>query len=96
MGPLRNEPGRCQDAPHPGNGGLGSVKTTTDQRLEIDVRADQCAAEGYREIRVEDSRGVSNLALIRVDRSTQTPEVEPNDSPDQATVLPDGSAGTAC
>ena len=51
------------------------------------VRVDPAALEGYREVRIEGASGVSNLAIVRVDRLPQVVEVEPNDDPLKAQVV---------
>jgi hypothetical protein len=69
------------------------VKETTGRTIVAEARADPRATPGFREVRAEGPDGVSNLRILRVDHLAQTPEREPNDTPDQATPLPAGAAG---
>ena len=66
------------------------VKDETSATARVRVASD--ATPGSREIRLDGTTGVSNLAIVRVDRLTQVFEVEPNDEADKAQVVEVGSA----
>lgn len=70
-----------------GSGVRATVTKAEDRTALVDVRADDSAVPGFREVRAEAPGGVSNLRLIRVDRLPQVVEREPNDLPAQATEL---------
>jgi hypothetical protein len=59
---------------------------------QLQVKVADSAEVGYREIRAIGTKGLSNLALFRVDRLDQVVEVEPNDSLDKAQEVKPGSA----
>ena len=66
------------------------AKDETSATAKIRVAPD--AAPGIRELRLDGPAGVSNLALVRIDRLEQVVEVEPNDEPDKAQAVQAGSA----
>ncbi len=63
-----------------------------DETLKVRVVVDPDAETGYREVRLDGAGGLSNLALIRVDRLPQVVEAEPNEKPEQAQKVEAGSA----
>ncbi len=69
---------------------IGSESTATGTKLKVEV--DPNAQTGYREVRAVGPTGISNLGVIRVDRLDQIAEIEPNDSPEQASPMVVGSA----
>ena len=76
-----------------GSGIHGKVVSQNKCEVRVEVEAEAGARLGYREVRVSGPDGMSNLKLARVDRLSQTLEVEPNDSPREATPLAEGAAG---
>jgi hypothetical protein len=56
------------------------------------VRVDEKAEPGYRELRVEGPDGISNLVLVRLDTLVQVIESEPNDDPRTAQRITLGTA----
>ena len=67
-----------------------TVKDETSATAKVKVAAD--APTGFREVRFDGPTGVSNLAIVRIDRLKQVLEVEPNDEPGKAQVIRAGSA----
>ena len=66
-----------------------AVKGETSATAKVRVSA--VAEPGFREVRLDGPSGVSNLAMIRIDRLPQQVEVEPNDEPDKAQEVGAGS-----
>ena len=69
------------------------IKTTSfeargENQAVATVAIDANADPGYRELRVEGADGVSNLLLARIDTVKQVVEVEPNNRPSEAQVVP--------
>jgi hypothetical protein len=69
--------------------------TRADGSIALKVRADAGAQTGFREVRADGPRGVSNPLLVRVDHLPQMVESEPNDNPAQAdrVAIPAAVAG---
>jgi hypothetical protein len=59
---------------------------------QLKIKVTDAATVGYRELRAMGSKGISNLALFRVDRLEQIVETEPNESRDKAQEVKAGSA----
>jgi hypothetical protein len=66
------------------------IKDETSATAKIRVNSD--ASPGFREVRLDGVAGVSNLAMVRIDRLNQVAEVEPNDDREQAQAVDVGSA----
>lgn len=60
--------------------------------LKVQVRVAPDASPGYRDVRVLGPSGISNLAIVRIDRLGLKPEIEPNDEPNHATPMASGIA----
>jgi hypothetical protein len=69
-----------------------SLKAESETNARVVVRADDKAEPGYREVRAVGPHGLSNLALVRIDRLEQVKESEPNDDPARANPVTVGSA----
>ncbi len=54
---------------------------------KLKVKVDPTAEPGYREVRAVGPAGLSNLAVVRIDRLDGVAEVEPNDSPGLANEI---------
>ena len=67
-----------------------AVKDETTAKVKVRVASD--AVPGFREVRLDAPTGLSNLAMIRIDRLNQILEVEPNDEAAKAQVVAVGSA----
>ena len=73
------------------------VVDPTGRSLRVEVTASPDAASTVREVRVDGPAGLSNLALVRVDRLRQVVEAEPNDqapAPEQTIPVGTAVAGT--
>ncbi|MBX6312287.1 MAG: hypothetical protein IRY99_05115 [Isosphaeraceae bacterium] len=68
------------------------MEAPSETALRVRVQVDERAEPGYREVRALGPLGLSNLALIRIDRLDQVPEAEPNDDPKQAGAITPGTA----
>ena len=68
--------------------GVKADRTAATLRVTVDANA----SPGYREVRAFGPKGVSNLALVRLDRQGMVQESEPNDLIENATPIPAGSA----
>jgi hypothetical protein len=66
------------------------IKDETTATAKVRVASD--ASPGFREVRLDGASGVSNLAIVRIDRLEQVLEVEPNDDPELAQEVEVGSA----
>ncbi len=67
-----------------------AINDETSAKARVRVASD--AVPGFREVRLDGTTGVSNLAIIRIDRLNQVLEVEPNDEPDKAQAVDVGTA----
>ena len=85
--------GRIDRVEIKGSGVRGKIVKANDQEVLVEVSAGRDAVPGYREVRVSGPDGISNPKLVRIDTLSQTAESEPNDSLDQANVIPRGAAG---
>src|SRR6266702_2860640 len=56
-----------------------AFRPKSETAATVVVRAEEKAEPGYREVRATGPHGLSNLALIRVDRLNPVDETEPND-----------------
>ena len=73
--------------------GVSLVAASTGKdSTKLNVKVDPGAEPGYREVRAVGPNGVSNLVVVRVDHRPLVTEIEPNDSIEDATRLPSGSA----
>jgi hypothetical protein len=63
-----------------------------DEQIKVKVRVAEDALPGFREVRLDGPSGVSNLAMVRIDRLKQAMEVEPNDDLAHAQPIEAGSA----
>lgn len=63
------------------------AKAKSDSDLQLKVKVADDAEPGYRELRAVAAGGVSNLALVRVDRLEIGGEVEPNNAIEHATPI---------
>ena len=69
-----------------------AAEAASDTSATVTVRVEGGAEPGVRELRAVGTHGLSNLALVRVDRLPQTVEAEPNDEPGRANEVVSGSA----
>ena len=76
-----------------GDGVSAVIREKNPGLILAEVRAKPGSAPGFRAVRAEGADGFANLRVVRIDSLSQTEEREPNDTPDQATPLPEGSAG---
>jgi hypothetical protein len=73
--------------------GVSVVGVKADKNVAtLQVKVDANAAAGYREVRAVSAKGISNLALVRLDNLALVQESEPNDVIENATPIPAGSA----
>jgi hypothetical protein len=68
------------------------VGPSSETAITVVVKADESAEPGFREVRAVGPNGISNFAMIRVDRLEQSVETEPNDEPAKANEVAFGSA----
>ncbi len=85
--------GRIERVELEGSGIPTHILRATSQSVTIEASASTSARPGIRELRLAGPDGISNLLLLCVDDLSQVSEHEPNDSGDNATALPVGSAG---
>ena len=68
------------------------TRPKSDTAATVVVRASAQAEPGFHELRAMGPHGLSNLAIIRVDRLDSALEAEPNDEPEKANDLAPGAA----
>ena len=71
---------------------VAEVRAQTETAATLLIRVAPDAILGVRELRAMGPAGLSNLALVRVDRLIQVAEIEPNDEASQATEVAIGTA----
>ena len=71
---------------------VAEVRALTETAATLLVKVAPGAALGVRELRAMGPSGLSNIALVRVDRLIQVAEVEPNDEPSQGAEVAVGTA----
>jgi len=76
-----------------GDGVSAVIKARQDGSVVAEARAEPGAKPGFRAVWVEGPTGISNVRVVRVDHLGQTAETEGNDTPSEATFLPEGRAG---
>ena len=67
------------------------AERNSDGSFKLTARVASDATAGLRELRADGPDGISNLALVKVDRLPQTVEAEPNDERAKATKLARGT-----
>ncbi len=68
-------------------GATGRILERSDELLRAEVTTEAGSRQGFRLVQLQGPTGVSNPRLVRIDQVRQVIEVEPNDSPEEATAL---------